>query len=83
MRVTVVCFGALREFLSPQATTNEMSLEVEEGVTVGDVVDRLGAPRRLVFSALVGESRAGLDERLRDGARLTLMPPFTGGQRED
>jgi molybdopterin converting factor small subunit len=79
MQVTVVCFGALRDFLPPGSSSNELPLDVSEGATVSDVVQHLGAPARLVFSALVGDERAGLDEQLRDGARVTLMPPFTGG----
>lgn len=83
MRVTVVCFGALREFLPAGSLSNELSLEVPDGTTVRDVVRGMKAPAHLVFSALVGDARADLDETLHDGARVTLMPPFTGGRGED
>lgn len=83
MQVTVVCFGALRDFLPAGSSTNEMSLEVPKDTSVRDVVQRLKAPAHLVFSALVGDERADLDETLHDGARVTLMPPFTGGRGED
>ncbi|MDQ3956327.1 MAG: MoaD/ThiS family protein [Actinomycetota bacterium] len=83
MRVTVVCFGALREFLPAGSSSNELSLEVPEDTTLREVVQRLAAPTHLVFSALVGDERADLDETLPDGARVTLMPPFTGGRGED
>lgn len=77
--MTVICFGVLRDFLPPGSHSNELELEIEGGATVGDLAAHLGAPRRLIFSALVGEARAHLAEPLQDGARVTLMPPFTGG----
>ena len=79
MQVTAVCFGALRDFLPAGSSSNEVSLEVPEGASVREVAQRLGAPPHLVFAALVEEERVPLDESLRDGARVTLMPPFTGG----
>jgi molybdopterin converting factor small subunit len=79
MRVSVVCFGAMREHLPHGATGNQAVLEVEDAATVGDVVDGLGAPRRLAFSVLVDGVQASLDSRVVEGAEITLMPPFTGG----
>jgi molybdopterin converting factor small subunit len=77
MKVVVECYGAMREYL-PDSGSRESSIEVG-GDTVGDVVDALGAPRRLVFAVLVDGGRAGLDARVREGSRVTLMPPFAGG----
>ncbi len=79
MRVTVVCFGAMRDYLPASATGNRARLEVEAGANVRDVIDALGAPRRLVFALLVNGERATLDRALSDDAEVTLMPPFTGG----
>ncbi|HEX2235291.1 MAG TPA: MoaD/ThiS family protein [Actinomycetota bacterium] len=79
MKVTVVCFGAMREHLPPYAAGNRADVELDEGADVGDVVDALGAPRRLVFALLVDGRQARLDTSLQDGAEVTLMPPFTGG----
>ena len=78
MKVTVVCFGAMREFLPPEAQDNRAQLEVS-GDTVGAVVDALGAPSSLVFAALVDGVRSDLGARVREGDEVTLMPPFTGG----
>jgi molybdopterin converting factor small subunit len=77
MKVVLECYGAMRDFL-PDPSAREASLEVG-GSTVGDVVDALGAPRRLVFAVLVDGGRASLDTKLHDGSRVTLMPPFAGG----
>ena len=76
MWVEVQCFGAMRDYLGG-ASLGEA--DVPEGASVADLIDRLGAPAHLVFSVLVNGSRAELDERLNEGDRVTLMPPFTGG----
>lgn len=73
------CFGAMREYLPEGSSGNRAEVQVSEGASAGDVVDSLGAPRRLVFALLVDGERADLEARLRDGAEVTLMPPFTGG----
>jgi Mut7-C ubiquitin len=77
-----MCFGAMREYLPSDAQGNMAVLDVEEGSSVGDVVDRLGAPRRLVFALLVDGEQSTLDRRLTgQRSEVTLMPPFTGGRR--
>ena len=81
MQVTVLCFGAMREYLPPEAVGNTTVLTLGDGATAGDVVDRLGAPRRLVYALLVNEDPSGLDRKLRGGDKVTLMPQFTGGSR--
>ena len=80
MKVGVTCFGAVREYLPEGTAGNRAEVEVDEAATVGVLVDRLGAPRRLIFSLLVDGTHAGLDAELRDGSEVTLMPPFSGGQ---
>jgi hypothetical protein len=72
----------MREYLPQGAQGNVAVLDVEEGSSVGDVVDRLGAPRRLVFALLVNGEQSTLDRRLTGpSSEVTLMPPFTGGRR--
>lgn len=78
MNVTVVCFGAMRDFLS-DPSSGRAQVEIEAGGTVRDVVGALGAPEHLVHSVLVDERRVDLDEGVAEGAEVTLMPPFAGG----
>ncbi|MBA3629186.1 MAG: MoaD/ThiS family protein [Actinobacteria bacterium] len=80
MKVNVTCFGVVREYLPAGSAGNRAEVELAEAATVGDLVDRLGAPRRLVFSLLVDGTRAGMEATLQDGSEVTLMPPFSGGQ---
>ena len=78
MRVTVVCFGAMREYL-PDPSSGRTELEIGAGGTVRAVVGALGAPERLVHSVLLDGQQATLDHEVHDGAEVTLMPPFAGG----
>lgn len=80
MKVSVTCFGAVRDYLPEGTAGNRAEVQLAEAATVGDLVDRLGAPHRLIFSLLVDGTRAGMDAVLQDGSEVTLMPPFSGGQ---
>ena len=79
MRVTAICYGAMRDFL-PQSSGNEADFVLDDGATVGQLVDALGAPRKLAAAILIDERRGELSETLTDGTRVTLMPPFSGGE---
>ena len=75
----MACFGAMRDYLPPDAVGNSASLDVADGATVRDVVAALEAPRHLVFAVLVDDERGNMDRVVAEGATVTLMPPFTGG----
>jgi molybdopterin converting factor small subunit len=82
MRVEVLCFGAMRDYLPPGTEGNRAVLELPGGASVADAVERLGAPRRLVFAVLVDGTQASIDQALSEGCEVTLMPPFSGGSRD-
>lgn len=79
MRLEIVCFGAMREYLPEGSDGRSATLDLAEGASVGDAVDALGAPRRLVHAILINDEPADLARALRDGDRLTLMPHYSGG----
>ncbi|MEW6705536.1 MAG: MoaD/ThiS family protein [Pseudomonadota bacterium] len=83
MKVTVRYFASLREVLGPSE-----SLEVEAGLTVGALRDRLIARDaahagalargRAVRSAL-NQQMCAEDAPLAEGAEVAFFPPVTGG----
>ncbi|MDP9068383.1 MAG: molybdopterin-binding protein [Actinomycetota bacterium] len=74
MRITVTCFGSLREVLPRGERT--VALEVPAGSGIDAITGALGIPPGSVYLTLVdGEERANV----RDGSEVTLMPPFSGG----
>jgi molybdopterin converting factor small subunit len=78
MRITVACFGALRERV-PGAAEGPVEIDVVDEASVGDVVDSLSIPRALASMVLIDGDHAQLDDVLFEGAAVTLMPPFAGG----
>jgi molybdopterin converting factor small subunit len=79
VRVQIVCFGVMREYLPDPATGNRAELEVGAGSTVAQLMDVLHAPHALAHSVLVDGERGDLTAELHEGAEVTLMPPFAGG----
>lgn len=70
----------MRAHLPPGSVGNRAEVEVQEGASVADVVESMGAPRALVFAVLVDGRQAPIDQPLQEGAEVTLMPPFAGGE---
>jgi molybdopterin converting factor small subunit len=77
VKVTVAAFGAMRQYL---AEGGRAEVELPDGGRVSDVVDTIGAPRRLVFAVLIDGVQSDLEDEVHDGAEVTLMPPFAGGR---
>jgi molybdopterin converting factor small subunit len=71
----------MRAYLPAATSGNRAEVDVPGGSSVGDLVDTLGAPRRLVFALLLDGRQATLEDALHEGAEVTLMPPFAGGRR--
>jgi molybdopterin synthase catalytic subunit len=80
MRVHVLAFGVLKDFVETSAT-----LELPEGACVRDVLEHLGKAlehdERLWASLAVAVNReyASADQGLRDGDEVALLPPVSGG----
>jgi molybdopterin converting factor small subunit len=79
MKVTVICFGAMRDYLPEGAAGNRAEVDVARDATVADVAAALGAPGRLLHVVLVNGERTDLSKVVKEGDEVTLMPPFAGG----
>jgi len=80
MRVRVLPFGVLKDWLGASATT----LELPEGASVGDLLDRVGtlqnaAPALRGIAVSVNAEYATASHLLRDGDEVGLLPPVSGG----
>lgn len=78
MKVVVRCFGALREHL-PDPASGLAVLDLPDGAVVADALGALGIDGAAVHALLLDGVRTTAVTGLRDGAELTLMPPFSGG----
>lgn len=79
MKITIVCFGALRDNLPPNADGNRAKIEVPTGATAQDAAAALGIPERQVYAVLVDGEQQDRSIPLAEGVEVTLMPPFSGG----
>jgi molybdopterin synthase catalytic subunit len=82
MRVHILPFGMLKDWLGSSAAT----VELQEGATVSDLLDRLadGAPGRTAtalrgIAVSVNAEYAPAGHVLRDGDEVGLLPPVSGG----
>ena len=79
MQVRVLFFGVLREVMG----VAERSLEVEAGVTVGEVVEVFRGRAEdgvwRVLAVAVNQEYARRDRVLVEGDEVALLPPVSGG----
>ena len=74
MKVELKLFASLRKYGPAQE-----EIELAEGATVGDLLERLGVPPSEVAIALVNGRHAHNELPLCDGETLALFPPIAGG----
>lgn len=84
MEITFKLFATLTDYLPPDARhKNQLAMQVDEGATVQQVVDRFKMPPQLVHLALVNGHYIAPERRaahaLRDGDVLAVWPPIAGG----
>lgn len=77
MKITVKLFATLRE-----GRFQIESLDFEQGVTVGRIIEKLNFPDHEVALMLVNGRHVEPDHVLREGDTLALFPPIGGGQGE-
>lgn len=84
MRITFKLFATLQDYLPPEGKkTNALTLDLEEGTTVAQVVERFSLPLKLVHLVLIDGNFVPPAERdgraLREGETLAIWPPVAGG----
>ena len=84
MRITFKLFATLQDYLPPEGKkTNALTLELQEGTTVAQVVERFSLPQKLVHLVLIDGNFVPPAERdgraLREGETLAIWPPVAGG----
>ena len=74
MRVRVSLYSALRI-----DRFSEAEVELPEGATVNDLLEKLGLPQQDVGIVMVNARSGTFQQRLQQGDRITLIPPIGGG----
>ena len=76
MRVTIKLYGASAGGLEK----SELELELPENATTRDAVNELPVRDRVYLYVVRDGMRLSQDARLRDGDKLLIFPPVTGGE---
>ena len=76
MKINVCLFGPMKKY----ADKDKFQLELEEGATITDLLDRLKIEDRIYIVVLINGRRAyDEDEPLSDDAEVLIMAPTGGG----
>jgi molybdopterin converting factor small subunit len=83
LNITLKLFATLGEYLPEQARANVVDIEVSEGATPYDVIDRFNVPRTMVHLVLLNGVYLDAGQRsergMQPGDALAIWPPVAGG----
>ena len=79
MKVEVNLYATLARYLPQESKENSGVVEIAEGMTVTELMQRWGIPEDQVKLIFVNGVHAGGDTVLTDGSRLGVFPPVGGG----
>jgi len=75
MGIEIKLFATLTQFLPK----NGDNYPIEDGETVGSLIEKIGVPVDDVSLMFVNSLKVGLDRELQDKDRVGLFPPVGGG----
>ena len=83
MKITFKLFASLSDYLPPERQGNILPIEVPEGTSIMDIVNRFQLPVKLVHLVLVNGKYIKAEERdsylLKEDDVLAIWPPVAGG----
>ncbi len=84
MRITFKLYATLQELLPSDAVNNAVEVDVDEGTTLNEVIDRFNVPRKSAHLVLINGVYFAHGDRdtagtLADGDVLAVWPPVAGG----
>jgi molybdopterin converting factor small subunit len=79
MKVNVVVWATLRRYWPDVKLGEARVVEVEPGVTMAELRDRLGLPAEEVKVVMCNHLQADFTEEVHDGDRVAFIPAVAGG----
>ena len=79
MHVELRLYASLQKFLPGNSTDNSRSVEMEEGATVKNLLEKFQIPLDAPKVIFLNGIHARGDEVLKEGDRVGAFPPVAGG----
>jgi sulfur carrier protein ThiS len=79
MNIQIKLFSSLTKFLPEGTMEKQAPLSVPEKITIGDVLEQLGIPRKMAKLIMVNGVHKRSDYVLQEGDLLSVFPPIAGG----
>jgi molybdopterin synthase sulfur carrier subunit len=59
--------------------SGSFAYEMPDGATVADLIRKLGVPEELASVITIGDEAIDASQALKEGDRVTMIPPVAGG----
>jgi molybdopterin synthase sulfur carrier subunit len=79
MEIELHLYASLKRDLPVKGDGTSRRIDVDQGTTIEDLLDRLSIPADTVRIILLNGVHAGGGRVLKDGDRLGVFPPLAGG----
>lgn len=79
MKISVGLYAILQKYLPVDNAGRRCDVELEEGATVSDLLERLKVPARLAALRLVNGVQCKPDKKLSEGDSVSIFPQIAGG----
>jgi molybdopterin converting factor small subunit len=83
MRVNLKLFAMLQDLLPPGTPDHTLPLDLEEGTTARQVIERMRIPKEMAHLVMIDGTHLlpqEINERpLQEGDTLAIFPPIAGG----
>lgn len=79
MKIQIELYANLSKYLPPGAEGRKAVVELPEGSTIGDLMNRLSIPPEMTALLMVNGTHHPPETVLEDGQVLAIFPPLAGG----
>jgi len=80
MKIELRLYASLARYMPEQKQGSlAQVMELSQGTTIGEVLQKLNVPTNAVKLIFVNGVRARVDQALKDGDRVGIFPPVAGG----
>ena len=83
MKITFKLYASLATLLPAEALNHAISIEVDDGITTLELIDRFRVPRKSAHLVLINGVYVAPEDRdkasLVDGDTVAVWPPVAGG----